>query len=93
MKKDNQQHEQTDQDSAEDIDLLLNYMKLAEPVVPVISRSIILLVLSISVYTIFGFWVPDHPEFWHSLISNVQPDYAHFELWIKKYMTVPAGQR
>jgi protein-S-isoprenylcysteine O-methyltransferase Ste14 len=93
MEKDDQQHEQEQQDSAGDVDLLLNYMKLTEPVIPVISRSVRLLVLSIFAYTVFGFWVPDHPEFWHSLFSSVLPDYAQFELWIKTYMTVPEGQR
>jgi hypothetical protein len=48
-------------------------MELAEPVVPIISRSLILMIFSISVYAVLGFWVSDDPEFWHSLISNVQP--------------------
>jgi len=80
MNKDNHQHDQVTHESASDMDLLHSYKNLAQPVVPVISRSVILMVLSISVYTIPGYRVPDHPGFWRSLISYLQPDYARFEI-------------
>jgi protein-S-isoprenylcysteine O-methyltransferase Ste14 len=53
----------------------------------------LLLLVSSLVYFLFGFWVPDYPEFWHSIFHFFEPDLVIFTKWTEDYLTVCTSER
>ena len=71
---------------------LLDYSEFDDPVKSIFVHSIVLMVFGWAIYALFGFWIPDHREFWYQYAPFFN-DKTEYLKWVECNLTVPYQDR
>lgn len=72
---------------------LTTYNELADPIQPILIRSVIIVLVCSCIYVLFGFHLPSNPEFWYPIAKLFAQSKAEYLTWVRDHLTVNSHEK